>query len=37
MIIADAMTTADITVNAVILDNTDIANNSCAGHSNQHK
>ena len=37
MTIADAVTTADITVDAVIIADTGIANDSCTWHSDWHE
>ncbi len=37
MTTADAVATADITTNAVILDDVDVTNNSCVWCSDQHK
>ena len=37
MITADAMVTVDITAGAVILDNVDMASDSCIWHSDRHK
>ena len=37
MTTADAARTADITANAVILDDVDMANDSCAWRSDQHE